>query len=458
MSSDLLLSSSILCQILLIGTLIIRELVSKQKRNFVTILFYSVLIVFVYLQELAIWGTIQEKGSASIFNNWITYEGFSLACFLLTISAIVIFTINIYLTAFFAKKLRKKQLALKIKKRTELEKRTEAGKNKQLPQKNVYFPTQNLYSYVITSAILFFVTFSLVYLLGGIGLLTENLGTSVGGQTVLLIGLQIGKMPLFYKIVAKRKVGLWDWILFLISIFLTLINSRRLAITGILQYAVLYNYCIAEIKISRLLIFFALSLLFAIGYGSLREYTNFYDSFHLDNLYEFYSSLDFFKFFFEKNVEGFAGFGGIISEYLSRGIDFDFGLSNLKLIVQLLPNSIRSEYAGDFVNLIDSVYPYEGSVVPAGFEASFAHFSFFGIFMFSTILGFFPAFLNFKLWSNRQNRIEYMFVSLQGIVLISGQFWLFLFFSLGDLTTCLVYKLIIKMTQANNIFLEKLKK
>ncbi|MFK0731739.1 MAG: O-antigen polymerase [Gloeotrichia echinulata HAB0833] len=420
-------------QIALLGIIIIRELLYHRNRNLYAILISFTMLVLV--QGQAWWMLNQfQSGEGDIVH---LYQSVSLEATRLANLYAGLCVISLVISYVFMARHKFKQ---------------------PLPSDlydQVLISTQQTnspFSYILIAGWVIIFGAILILLLGGLQAAIDNPGTSVGGQTMLLIFVSLGKMPLLHKISVKQRVNIYDILIFAITFFLTLINSRFLATFMLVQVLLLFNYCYKQIP-RRWILGGSLILIFIfIVYGLYRDNgaTNTGLNWHekLDDLFNRFNQDESpVDWFYRTNVEGFVGLAGILT-YDSQvgGIDHDFGLSNLTLFTQLIPNVIRNDQylVAPVADFLESLYPYpEGSVVPPGLEIAYAHFGVPGIILMGFLLGYLADFLHRKMLDHRQDRLRLALLSVQSMNIVRNMLRNILFFGLADWTMLFAYRVIL---------------
>ncbi|MBD2698237.1 hypothetical protein H6G44_15690 [Aphanizomenon flos-aquae FACHB-1287] len=420
-------------QIGLLGILIVREFLYSRNRNLYIILISFTMLVLVQGQAWWILNQFQQ-GEANIVHLYqsISLEGTRLANLyagLCVISLVITYV-------FMARHKFKLPLPSQL-------------------YDQVLIPTQqtnSLFSYVLIASWVIIFGTMLILLLGGLQAAIDSPGTSVGGQTMLLIFVSLGKMPLLHKISVKQRVNIYDILIFAITFFLTLINSRFIGVFMLVQVLLLFNYCHKQVSRRWMLGGILILIFIFIVYGLYRDNgaTNIGLDWHekLDDLFNRFSQDENpVNWFYRTNVEGFVGLAGILTyEGQVGGIDHDFGLSNLTLFTQLIPNVIRNDQylVAALADFLDSLYPYsQGSVVAPGLEIAYAHFGLFGIILMGFLLGYLADFLHRKMLDHRQDRFLVALLSVQSMNIVRNMLRIVLFFGLADLTMLLAYRLIL---------------
>ncbi|MCW1968670.1 MAG: hypothetical protein KIH69_011220 [Anaerolineae bacterium] len=278
--------------------------------------------------------------------------------------------------------------------------------------------------------------------LGGLANMINQPGQAIGGQTMLLIAISLGKLPLFYKLSQRQSVKLIDILLFAVTFLLTLFNSRFLASFILIQLLLIYNYAVREVP-RKVMAYAACALVFIfIGYGLYRDNAALNPDLSASErifaaIERMTSDENPINWFYRTNVEGFAGLAGLLTYIEQNGpITHDFGLSNLTLFTQLIPNGWRNNPDlpfGALAAYFASFYPYSGSVVPSGLENAYAHFGLFGILGLGGLLGYLTRYLHWQLRQPTPNRLLWALLAVQIFNLIRGSFRSALFIGIADL-------------------------
>jgi hypothetical protein len=429
------------CQIILLFFLIFRELARRTNRNLYIILIASSMLVLVQFQA---WWTLEKFQNSNsnnivhLFQN-ISIEGVKLAN---------IYSFLCIISLFLAFQFFSKRQPVKNKPTREVCKSSSF-----VPNKYPFYAYASLSSWVILlSAIL-------TILLGGLQNALDNPGSSIGGQTMLLIAISSGKIPLLRKIESSDRINIVDIALFCITFLITLFNTRLFASLIVVQLGLIFNYCRQQIP--RKFIFAAIFIAIAIFifFGLYRDNAsanvglNFSE--RIDILYNrFYQGETPLEWFYRGNVEGFVGLAGILTyEIQMGGITHDFGLSNIVLLTQLIPNYIRnnSDIIQHFSTFVESLYPYpNGSVLSPGLESAYAHFGLLGVIILGIFLGYVAKYLHARMLIKGKDRLKVALLSVQAINLIRTMLRNVFFFALGELFALFVYKLFITIGREAN--------
>jgi hypothetical protein len=418
----------VLIQFLVLGTLLGRDLfLKKTEGNLVSILFYAFLLFTVSGQNLYVLSVV-ESGEIPLhlFGHTISEQGFKTATLLVTLSVMIMAFISEY------SEVQRPQQNINSRRKYKVEK----------PLNPVYYTI--VYTITLTAIAW------LIAVLGGIQALLFSPGQMVGGQVLPLILMQIAKFPITYKIINRLKIDRLDVWIFIPYIIVTMLNSRRQSIVPLLQLIIAYHYYCNRIKISRLVFAAVPVFLIVFVYGFYRDFNNFYTEYTWSNFVEFYDKNSFFESFYRLQVEGFSGLAGIVSYDLTNGISYDFGLSNLKVIVQLLPYEIRNSAFKDLAETVYNVYPYQGSVVPTGYEAAFANFGVLGIFGLSILCGTLVNRMHLYLMrGTKMSDAKSMIVIFSSVNLnlfLGGALWNFLYWFLADVLNSVIHQKVLQFT------------
>ena len=410
----------VIIQIALLSGVILFELNKGRGRNLVMITTAVALILFVEFQAMYVLKDLENFSTAFYYDNFINREGCSFAVLLLLLCTVVL---------LISHRITRRQKPPAIRKASS----------------QVH---QTLLSYIAITLILLATAYALIELSGGLGEALSAPARMIPGQTVYLIILQIGKIPLLQKVADRKKGNVFDFALFLISLLMILLSNRRMAMFEIWQYVVLVNYCKNEISRRKLVGIGVLVACIVLFTGTVRSFGFGYSAETPMRVYHLYSEgvggqpFDLTDFFYRWNIEAFSGFGGIITAYLQHGISYDFGISYLRFFTHLTPYAIRTGAVRDFDDWLNEIYSYHGSVVSPGYEAAFGHFGFVGIFMLSVVLGVLPRWFHSRLTSPGFDKVLYALLSVHIVLLISADLWLAVFFALGDVMMLFLFRLV----------------
>ena len=308
--------------------------------------------------------------------------------------------------------------------------------------------------------------FSLIVILsGGIKTFLASPGAlGFGGSSSLLIFLGLGKMPLLNKLIARKKLNINDYLLFLSTFIITLLNSRFMAGFIILQVFIIINYFVKPIDLKKLITLLLVFLLIFIVYGVYRDNSNFYDysiTGFLERIVLVFDRLNngwvlVIDWFYGFNVEAFIGLAGAINYGSKNLIYHDLGISNLSIFTALIPSFIRNDPILPFRNIHEfflAHYPYSGSIVPGGLESFFVHFGFIGIPLLGILTSYLVCFLHRNLCEKTVNTdlLVYSLLSTHILNLIRNSLSVTLFFFVGDLLVVYLYKLIVSIGRSKSL-------
>ncbi|MEB3217222.1 MAG: hypothetical protein VKN72_13465 [Nostocales cyanobacterium 94392] len=419
-------------QFALLGILIVREIIRRRNRNLYAILIPLTMLFLVQGQAWWILEQFQNQSSQTLRH---LYQYIDLDSTRLANLYAGLCVISLVITNSWIKRHKSKKSLL----------------GKSPPVKLRVNDANTFTSYILIAAWLIVFSGMLIILLGGLQAAINKPGQIVGGQTFLLIAVSVGKIPLQHKITFQQRVNKLDLLLFGITFLVTLLNSRFLSTFILAELVLLFNYCYKQISRRWMLGgAFVLILIFVV-FGFYRDNASLNVGLSFSERLELLSDrfndddespLDWI---YRTNVEGFVGLAGILTyESAEGGIIHDFGLSNLLLFMQLLPNAIRnnSDLVAPLFDFIKSLYPYSGSVVPPGLEAIYVHFGLPGILFLGVLLGYLMNLLHEKMLDPNEDRLGVALLSSQSINIVRTTFSKVLFFCLGDLTALFLYRVI----------------
>lgn len=418
-------------QILLITIVIYNEFQKKVNKNFIVIFVSVAYLVLVQFQAMWIWERFQNENVEilTIVGNTFTYKSFSITNLVFTISTIIYYFTIKYNNKLFT--------------------------TLQYPKNFVQI---NFIGYIFIINWFIFFTFLLIKKIGGVEDAINKPGQMIEGQTVFLLLLGIAKWPLLYKASYRQKLNIVDIILFICFLFVTLFNSRFLAAFSFLQLFFVYNYRIKEIS-NKFIFSIAIPLfLIFIVFGLYRDFAYRFDTQGIiESIQQYKSVKDDFSisdWFFMFNVEAFSGTAGIINESINNSsFSYDYGLSELSVFFNFIPNSIRTD-PNNILNLLNekikNSYSYKnGSVVPSGFETSFGHFSYFGIFLYTYLIAYLSVFFHNRIVRKTGPNFS-IFISVHMLNGIRASlFGALIFFGMAELVTRFIFKKFIKTRKLN---------
>ena len=413
-------------QIALLSAIIVREVIRPRNRNLYAILITTTMLVLV--QGQAWWVLARfEQGNTAIrhLNQDISLDGARLANLYLGLAVLC------YCIA----------LALPAANRGVT--RVSTRVRSMLPETRLSYTMATIWT-IVAGALL-------IQGMGGLRTAVTSPGAAIAGLTALLVATGLGKLPLLRRIATGGKPEIADVAIFGVAMLLTLINSRFLAAFALLQLALLLNYCWREAP-RRSLLGLALGLVFIfIVYGLYRESAWRYGGVDLQKLSQLLvappENDTVLDWFYRANVEGFAGLAGLLTyESVNGPIAHDFGLSNLSIITQLLPNALRNDPSlpfRDVARFLESLYPSSGSVVSPGPETAYAHFGLPGILGLGALLGYLAGWLHAQMLNPRADRLKIALISVQSLNLVRSSFRNVIFFALADLAMLWIYRVML---------------
>jgi len=414
----------IAAQIGLLGYVVVSQVSKKRDRDLITMTTFAGLILLVDFQALYVGSELLQFHSEYFLENFITRDGFRLAVFLLFLCTIVI-------VASY-------RIARSIKWRS----------RPKPPRILRHTPL----AYAVAIVLMSIFTYYLIDLLGGVEETFMRPGRPVAGQTVWLILLQMGKIPLFYKVAERKKASIVDYFLFGWTFILTMVNHRAFAACDLWQLLVLWNYCRREISRTKFLVGGACALVAVLVAGIVRAREFGYNPEAPLAVYRLLRGgsregpFDVLAFFYRWNIEAFTGFAGIITHYVQRGITYDYGISYLQLFTHLTPYSVRTGALSGLDAWLVRQYEYNGSIVTPGYEGAFGHFGFVGLLIFSVLLGVVPRWFDHNLRSAYYDRILYGVLAVDILYAIIYDLWLMGLCLLGELFVLYLYRAIALIT------------
>ena len=156
-----------------------------------------------------------------------------------------------------------------------------------------------------------------------------------------------------------------------------------------------------------------------------------------------------FDWFYTFNVEGFAGLACLLTYEMNQGgITNDFGLSNISVLFQFIPYSLRfSENLPfkDMKEFFSSLYPYDGRTIPSGMENAYANFGLLGLLGLGIFLAYLMKWLHKKMLNPRADRLLIGILSFHSLQLIRGSFCFAIFFGLSEIIMLSVYRSILRL-------------
>ncbi len=415
-------------QIVLLLIIIVRELVRKRNRNLYAILVSATLLLLVQGQAFWVFSQLESGGKSAlqILNNVISFDGARQANFYIGLGIIC------FVVAYFISSRRWKSVAPD-------------------PLSAPAFRA-GPFSYVVVAIWLGLVSMLLFDRVGGLDLMIEQPGRLIAGQTVYLLGLDLGKMPLLYKLAAKDRIRMLDLLLWMVSFLVTMFNTRFLAAFMVFQILLVVNYCRRETPRWVLGGIGTTAILFLVLFGLYRD-----SAFRFGTIgpsewtqYIGYSESPL-EWFYRTNVEGFSGVAGALTyEQVTQPFNHNLGLSELNIFLLLIPNAIRANPGLPFSAISQSLmssYPYTGSVVPSGFERAYGYWGLLGILGYGTLLGVMTR--RFHVWATNpgSKQLPVILVSVQLLNGVRGFiFGALVFFGLGDLAMLWLYQTILRFT------------
>ena len=415
-------------QLIILITIPLREFLRKERRNIYAILIPVTMIFLVQGQTWWMLNKFEADGLTEIQHLYqdISIEGFRLANFYICLSII-----SLGITyGFFS--LRKDDIPY------------DSFQLLRTPEK------LSLRHILLTVLVLAF-CFIIINISGGLETAVTNPGLTLEhGLVLFLMLLWLGKLPVLDNIANGRRNNWLEIMLFILVVLVFLFNSRFLASFLLLQLILLYNYCRQEIQRKTFfeagIVFFLIFFFFGIYRHYITQYEVIQQDLSFGFILDLFSGRNLLDWFYNLNVEGFAGLAGLLTYAANQGgIYHDFGLSNLSALFQFIPSSLRfSENLlfNDMKEFFSAMYPYTGSVVPSGVENAYAHFGLIGLISLGVLLGFLMHWLHKRMLNPKNDRLITAIISVQSLQLIRGSFYLMIFLIFSELIILLAYSLI----------------
>ena len=394
-------------QIILLTILICIE-ISKKNRNIFFIVTSALIIILLPGQGLWVLNYFSENNVNDMMH---IYQSLSIDSVYISCYYSLIFIV-IYIASFllFSLKKNKKKITL-------------SSTDKKIKK-------INFYSYIFISVATFVFGALLISSGGGFYASLTSPGMNLsGGVGMLMTLMSIGKLPLLYKIAVRRNIVLWDVFLFSFVFILTLLNSRTSAVFIMFQLIILLNYCRKQLNRRELLIFPIVGIIIIFVFGLYREFTsNYPGSIELIELFNFflsYNLMTIINWFYASNTEVFTGLAGILTyENNINGLNYDYGISSLYFILNLIPSAIRESNIIQiqyYADIIKNSYPYlNGSIVSSLIESYYGHFSLSGIIFLGLFMGYLVYYFDERMRYINSNTLLVGLLSVQLFRMIRG--------------------------------------
>lgn len=281
---------------------------------------------------------------------------------------------------------------------------------------------------------------------GGLDAALLNPGQNFdAGLTLLIMLLGLGKLPLLRKIVIRRKPALIDILLFLAVTGIYLLNSRFLAAFLILQVAFAIHYCIKPLKARWLVVLGLVMVIIFMVFGLYREFTARFDQVSLPQIVQFFQTRtgdeNPVEWFYRLNIEGFVGVAAAAQRDMQAGIQYDYGVSNLQVILQLVPAPIRNDPSLPFYDLNQYILSFfQGrTIVPPGMENAYRSFGIIGVLFFGLFLGYLTRWFDNRMREPNFDRLALLLISVQCIALVRGTVRNVILFALAELVVLFIF-------------------
>jgi hypothetical protein len=409
--------------------LIVKELGRSASRNLVSLMLFLGLLVIVTGQQWYILNMFEGYREVYVFENRITREGFHLASLWVTATVVVVACCHTFASP----------APLRLPR----------------PLARGWPDTIDSWAFAAALAAFGFVLLCIAH--RGIRSQLTELGSNTGGIALALSVVGFAKYPYLHRVAFSRKPMRRELLLLIGACLLMVINSRGFALTVILQLFVICAYKGrggASGFIARCAI---VGFMIVVVYGSLRDFVHWrYASgavalnevYEIGPMREFFVDrhFDFVWLFYEHSVGVFSGFAGILSYDLSHGVQHDWGLSTLVLLPHLTPYGVRTGVLRGLDEWLSAAYPYRGSVVPGGFEASFAHFGFAGIVVYSLMLGLAPTVVEMRFLRPDRDQLKWGLLAPYIFTFVMCDVSMAAFFVIVELASLSIFRLVLAST------------
>ncbi len=418
-------------QIVALGTIILREMFRRQRRNLYAILIPATLLILVQGQA---WWMLDKFEANALTEFQHLYQTISIQGVRLANLYVSLCILCLAITYGYLSSVRKRVLP-------------DSVNALQRPAK------LSVHHLLVATLVLSF-ALMIIHISGGVISAITNPGlTFVHGLVFFLMLLWLGKLPVLNNLAVARRNNWLDMFLFLSVIVVFLFNSRFLVSFIFIQLILLYNYCRREIRrktyVEAGIILFSIFFFFGIYRHYIPQYEMIQQELSAGFIIELFSVKNLIEWFYGLNVEGFAGFAGLLTyEAYQGGIDYDFGLSSFSALFQFLPSSLRFSENFLFKDLREfffSVYPYSGSVIPSGMENAYANFGLAGVLGLGILLGYLMHWLHQQMLNPRADRLLIALLSVHSLQLIRGSFYLVIFFVLSEIIILTAYRVILRL-------------
>jgi hypothetical protein len=327
-------------------------------------------------------------------------------------------------------------------------------------------------SYIIPIGIILAAGFSLIESAGGLEASFTRPGQNLAGGTLMLLLLAgMAKYPLFQRSATGFPGTKLDWLLFSALIALCALNSRYVAALFLAQVILVRHYAGSRVTALQMMIFGLGIFLLFIVFGLYREYTARIGYLEFAVLVEFlrdYSDLELpLRWFFTGNIEAFSGVAGILTASDANEIRHDWGISNLRVLFQFVPFSIREASELPFREWNEyfiSLYPRElvrapgtdegaaqiysglvGTVVPSGMENFYAHFGAIGFPAFGIALGVLTRWADARLRDPFGDRVMIAIIAVNILQAIRGPLWTTVAFVIAECLLLYLYRVALQI-------------
>lgn len=312
---------------------------------------------------------IEELGWAAVLNSYISPEGFELAKIYVLLFSVAILSLVVVAPPYRSR----------------------------IDSVYLFLPTKRFY--LGLSAALVFIYVTLVFVVVGLNeFLTSSRPGYQSGATVFIVLLCIGVFPIIVKLGLGQMPSRWDFVLFLMSLFMTSAFSRIHSIMYLTMavLAAFYGLRWAERRLGFKRYFFA-ALAIVLGailfflVGAARDALNF-SSGGIAEIIDYLSNnpektLFSLEYNYSVGVEGMSGLSGAMTYAHSTpsAAVYDFGIYPfIRGALQWIPGFAKA-LLQDAFDWLEQFNWYSSSIVSAGIEDSYKSFGWVGFLVFAAM-------------------------------------------------------------------------
>jgi hypothetical protein len=180
-------------------------------------------------------------------------------------------------------------------------------------------------------------------------------------------------------------------------------------------------------------------------FGLYREFTARFDQVSLPQIVQFFQTRtgdeNPVEWFYRLNIEGFVGVAAAAQRDMQAGIQYDYGVSNLQVVLQLVPAQIRNDPSLPFYDLNQYILSFfQGrTIVPPGMENAYRSFGVIGVLFFGLFLGYLTRWFDNRMREPNFDRLALLLISVQCIALVRGTVRNVILFALAELVVLFIF-------------------